>query len=57
MNVSRLMVSLYLLSAGLTFAQSTMTVAQLESFIKSSIQLHNPDKDVADSSSQDKIAE
>src|ERR1700749_2777961 len=37
------------LSAAVMFAQSAMSVAQLESFIKSSIKLHNPDKDVADS--------
>ena len=47
MNAVRSVVML--LSATVVFAQSVMTVAQLESFIKSSIKLHNPDKDVADS--------
>ena len=47
---------LIFLSTAFVFAQSTMTVAQLESFVRSSIKLHNPDKDVADSLAKIKIA-
>ena len=46
MNRARLLVS-FLLAAGMAFAQREMTVAQLVTFIKSSVQQHNPDKDVA----------
>jgi hypothetical protein len=45
-----------LLSAAFVFAQSTMTVTQLESFVRSSIKLHNPDKDVADSLAKIKVS-
>jgi hypothetical protein len=54
MNRARVLV-LVLLAPALLFAQSAMTIAQLVSFIKSSIQQHNPDKDVAESVAKLKI--
>jgi hypothetical protein len=53
MRSARLLVLLF--SAALVFAQSSMTVPQLESFIRSSIKLHNADKDVADSVARIKV--
>src|SRR5579863_2525865 len=47
---------LLFLSAASVFAQNTMTVPQMENFVRSSIKLHNPDKDVADSLAKIKIA-
>jgi hypothetical protein len=47
MNSVRL-ISVILFASALGFAQSEMTVAQLVNFIKSSIQQHNADKDVAE---------
>ena len=44
------------LAPAMMFAQSAMTIAQLVSFIKSSIQQHNPDKDVAESVARLKIS-
>ena len=45
-----------LVPAAFVFAQNTMTVPQLEGFIQSSIKLHNPDKDVADSVARIKLS-
>jgi hypothetical protein len=47
MNRARL-IGLLLLASTLAFAQRELTVVQLVTFIKSAIQQHNPDKDVAE---------
>lgn len=52
---SRSRLPILLFSTAFVFAQSTMTVMQLESFVRSSIKLHNPDKDVADSLAKIKV--
>jgi hypothetical protein len=45
----------FLLASAVAFAQREMTVAQLVTFIKSAIQQHNPDKEVADFVSRIKV--
>ena len=49
------LITLFWFASALAFAQREMTVAQLVTFIKSSIQLHNPDKDVADTVARIKV--
>ena len=49
------LITLFWFASALALAQREMTVAQLVTFIKSSIQLHNPDKDVADTVARIKV--
>ena len=48
---------LILLATGLMFAQRTMTVAQLEGFIKSSIEQKLDDKEVAEALKRTRLSE